>query len=116
MGSLVEGRGVEKMPLPAKAMKVPMSVMMRLRPAVRMAVRLAPLLKFALAMFARVAVAGLRVEGHIADATFGLCWRAWLKMMTGGEVESRVAGEEVEASRSASVFVPFAQPVGCCRR
>ena len=38
--------------------------------------KLALLAIWALARFLRVSVAVLRVEGHIADATLGLCWRA----------------------------------------
>lgn len=70
-----------------------------------------------MAKLARVEVAGLRVEGHIADATLGLCWRAWLKMTTGGDVGSRVEGVESEASGSSdSVWVPFIQVTACCLR
>lgn len=73
------------MPLPAKATNVPMSPMMSWRPALRMGPKLASLLKWLLARFARVSVAEFGGEGHIAHATLGLCWRAWLKMMTGAE-------------------------------
>lgn len=111
------GRGVEKRPLPAKAMKVPTSFMMSSRPAFRMEPTLALLSDWALAKFARVSVAGVRVEGHIADATLGLCLRAWLKMTTGGEVGSRVEGVELEESGSSdSVCVPFIQVTACCLR
>lgn len=110
------GSGVEKRPLPAKAMKVPTSFMMSWRPAFRMEVRLALLPTWALARLARVTVAGLRVEGHIADATLGLCLRAWLKMTTGGEVGSREKWVELEASGSDSVCVPFIQVTACCLR
>ena len=60
----------------------------------------------------RVSVAGLRVEGHIADATLGLCWRALLKMTTGGEVESKAAVEGLKDS----VCVTFVQVTACCLR
>ena len=66
------GKGVEKMPYPAKAMKVPTSFMMRSRPAVRM---FEPAVRPAMTPWIGM-VAGLTVEGHIADATLGLCWRA----------------------------------------
>lgn len=104
------------MPLPAKAMKVPTSAMMTLRPAVRMGAKLALLSRWALARLVRVSVAGLRAEGHIADATLGLCWRAWLKMTTGGEVGFRAAGKKLEALGSDSVCVPFAQVTASCLR
>lgn len=66
--------------------------------------------------FETVSVAGLRAEGHIADATLGLCWRAWLKMTTGGELGSRAVGEETETTGSDSMCVPFAQGLACCLR
>ncbi len=110
----MEGKGVENMPLPAKAMKVPTSFMTSWRPAVRMGPKYALLSMWALATFERVSVAGLMGEGHIADATSGLCRRAWLKMTTGGEVGSRTAGEELATLGSSSVCVTFAQ--ACCLR
>ena len=81
-----------------------------------MGAKLALLARWALARFARVSVAGLRVEGHIAEATFGLCWSAWLKMTTGGEVGSRTAGDRLEALGSDSVCVPFGQVTASCLR
>lgn len=112
----MEGKGVENMPLPAKAMKVPMSFIMSWRPAVRMGPKCALLSRWALARLERVSVAGSMGEGHIADATLGLCRRAWLKMTTGGEVGSRRAGEELATLGSDSVCVPFAQATACCLR
>ena len=61
------------MPLPAKAMKVPTSFMMSWRPAVRMGAKLALLSRWALTRFERVSAAGLSADGHIAEATLGLC-------------------------------------------
>ena len=61
-------------------------------------------------------VAGLRVVGHIAVATLGLCWRAWLKMTTGGEVASRARDEALESLGSDSACVPLAQVTDCCLR
>ena len=84
--SSVGSSGVEKMPLPAKAMKVPMSLMMSWRPAFK-TVDTSPLRPPTLL---RVEVVELTVEGHIAAATLELCWRAVLKMTTGGAPESSV--------------------------
>ena len=99
------------MPLPAKAMKVPTSFMMSPRPAFRM--EATPMLLPR--MSATRAVAGFSgVEGHIADATLGLCLRAWLKMTTGGEPASKVEDKEPEASGSSdSVCVPLMQGTAC---
>ena len=102
------------MPSPAKAAKVPTSLMMRARPAVRMGAKFALLPRWALARFASVSVAELRVEGHIADATLGLCWRAWLKMITGGESGDSIKAPE--SSESDSACVPPGQLSGCCLR
>ncbi len=107
-------RGVEKMPLPAKAMKVPMSLMMSARPAVRMGAKLLVLAMLPLASSVRVLVVGLGGEGHIAEATLGACWRAWLKMTTGEELESRERGAAL--LESDSVCVPFGQLSGACLR
>ena len=112
-GSLVDGKGTEKRPLPAKAVKVPTSFMMSWRPAVKIGAKLALLSRRVPARLETVSVAGSTAEGHIADATLGLCWRAWLKMTTGGELLSRVAGEEAEALGSDSVC---AQVTACCLR
>ena len=95
--------GVEKRPLPANAIKVPTSPMMRSRPVVRTEAKLAP------ARLATVTVAGLRVAGHIASATFGLCCRASLKMAIGG-------GNELEVLESVSVSLSFVQSSAACLR
>ena len=95
--------GVEKRPLPAKAMKVPTSLMMRSRPAVRTEVTFEP------SRLLRVLVAGLRVEGHIAIATLGLCFRAPVKMALG-------EGNELDVVESASVSVSSVQFVATCLR
>ena len=90
--------GVEKRPLPAKAMKVPTSLMMRSRPAVRTAATFVP------SRLVTVPVAGLRVEGHIAIATLGLCFRALMKMSTG-------EGNELKAVELASVSDSSVHPI-----
>ena len=95
--------GVEKRPLPANAIKVPTSPMMRSRPVVRTEAKLAP------ARLARVTVAGLRVAGPIASATFGLCCRASLKMAMGG-------GNGLEVFESVSVSLSFVQSSAACLR
>lgn len=103
-------RGVEKMPLVAKAIKVATSLMMSWRPAFRMGVKAALLSTWPSARSASVFVAALGVEGHIADATLALCWRTWLKMMTGAEV---AANDNIpEALGSASASVAFGQLSG----
>ena len=95
--------GVEKRPLPAKAMKVPTSFMMRSRPAVRTAATFEP------SRLARVLVAELSVDGHIAIATLGLCFRASVKMAEG-------EGNGLEVVESASVSVSPVQLVAACLR
>ena len=81
-----------------------------------MGAKLALLTRWALARFVRVSVAGLRVEGHIADATLGLCWRALLKTTTGGEVGPRAVGEGLEVLESDSVCVSLLQVTAFCLR
>ena len=100
-------RGVEKMPSVAKAIKVATSLMMSWRPAFRMGVKTALLSSWPSARSARLFVAALGGEGHIADATLALCWRAWLKMMTGAEVAAN--GKRPEASGFTSASVSFGQ-------
>ena len=78
-----------------------------------MGVKVALISSWPLARFASGIVAELRAEGHIADATLGLCWRAWLKMSTGGEVGSSVNELEVLGSDSARAFVQLS---GSCLR
>ena len=95
--------GVEKRPLPAKAMKVPTSPMMRSRPAVRTEATFVP------SRLESVPVAGLRAEGHIAIATLGLCFRAPVKISTG-------EGNELKAVESVSVSDSSVQLVANCLR
>ena len=64
-----------------------------------------------LARFVTVSVAELGGEGHIVAATFGLCFRAWLKMTTGGESGANVAILAVLGFASA---VLLGQLSGCC--
>ena len=106
-------KGVEKMPLAAKAVKVGMSLMMSWRPAFKMGGTRVLKKSGPVARSVRVTVSELGEEGHIYDAMLGLCWRAALKMTTGGEVWSNVKGREALGSASA---VAFGQSSGCCRR
>ena len=100
---LAETVGTEKRPLPAKAIKVPTSFMMRSRPAFRTEAT------FVMSRLVSVLVAGLSVAGHIAIATLGLCFRASVKMAEG-------EGNELEVVESASVSVSSVQLVGACLR
>ena len=66
-----------------------------------------------LAMFATVSVAELGGEGHIADATLGLCFRAWLKMTTGGESGVNLMTPAALGFASAAAFGHL---ICCCLR